>query len=58
MTDAINQVPSTTMPLTAEATNKLIELFPEIATDGKVDFDKLKEILGGGGEKNLKSVMD
>src|SRR5690625_5038523 len=25
---------------------KLIELFPEVNTDGKIDFDKLKQILG------------
>src|SRR5699024_12403676 len=25
---------------------KLVQLFPEVQTDGKIDFDKLKQILG------------
>src|SRR5690625_2445637 len=29
-----------------ENIKKLVELFPEVNTDGKIDFDKLKQILG------------
>lgn len=46
MNEIVNSVPSSTPDFTSEATNKLAELFPEIVTDGKVDLDKLKIILG------------
>lgn len=35
-----------TMNITEENIKKLMELFPDIACDGKVDFDKLKQNLG------------
>lgn len=44
----IKKVPSSSTDITEQNIEKLKELFPEIVTDGKVDFDMLKEILGGG----------
>lgn len=35
-----------TMDIVAENVGKLKELFPEAFTEGKVDFDVLKEVLG------------
>ncbi|MBE3285694.1 site-specific DNA-methyltransferase [Enterobacter cloacae complex sp. P31C] len=35
------------MDIVADNISKLKELFPEIFTEGKVDFDALKEVLGG-----------
>lgn len=35
-----------TMDITAENINKLREIFPEAFTEGKVDFEALKELLG------------
>ncbi|WP_202879023.1 hypothetical protein [Corynebacterium zhongnanshanii] len=49
MTDLINHVPGTTPDFTTEAAKKLVDLFPEIVADGKIDLDKLKMLLGGGG---------
>lgn len=46
MSDTISQVPVSTPDLTTEAANKLAELIPEVVADGKVDFEKLKIILG------------
>lgn len=46
MSDTINQVPNSTPNFTTEAGNKLAELFPEVVADGKIDFEKLKTILG------------
>ena len=46
MSDMINKVPATTTDFTTKAANKLAELFPEVVSDGKVDIDKLKTILG------------
>lgn len=31
---------------------KLKQLFPEVVTEGKIDFDKLKAVLGNYVEKN------
>ncbi|EFH2822800.1 site-specific DNA-methyltransferase [Escherichia coli] len=35
------------MDIVADNVSKLKELFPEVFTEGKVDFDSLKEVLGG-----------
>jgi len=35
-----------TMDIVAENVGKLKELFPEAFTEGKVDFEALKEVLG------------
>ncbi|WP_202637180.1 site-specific DNA-methyltransferase [Cronobacter dublinensis] len=35
------------MDIVADNISKLKELFPEVFTEGKVDFDALKEVLGG-----------
>lgn len=47
MTDDIYQIPSTTPDLRTELAEQLSELVPEAITDGKVDVDKLKELLDG-----------
>lgn len=41
-----NKMTGETMNITEENIKKLMELFPDIACDGKVDFDKLKQNLG------------
>lgn len=41
-----NRIPSSSPDLTQENIEKLKELFPEIVTEGKVDFDMLKTVLG------------
>lgn len=45
MSEMNNEVPATTPNFTTEAANKLAELFPEIAADGKINLDTLKSLL-------------
>lgn len=47
MTEELNEVPRTTPDFATEAATKLAELFPEAIADGKVDVEKLKELLDG-----------
>ncbi|EMN8533221.1 site-specific DNA-methyltransferase [Enterobacter hormaechei] len=47
MKNVIPEVDSKSMDIVAENISKLKELFPEVFTEGKVDFDALKEVLGG-----------
>lgn len=35
-----------TLDILQENIRKILQLFPEVATEGKIDFDKLKQILG------------
>jgi adenine-specific DNA-methyltransferase len=42
----MDKMDSKTMDIVAENVGKLKELFPEAFTEGKVDFDALKEVLG------------
>ena len=46
MEKIIPPMESKTMDIVAENVGKLKELFPEAFTEGKVDFDALKEVLG------------
>ncbi len=41
-----NRIPSSSADLIQDNIKKLKELFPEIVTEGKVDFDMLKTVLG------------
>ena len=41
-----NRIPSSSPDLTQENIEKLKELFPEVVTEGKIDFDMLKTVLG------------
>ncbi|MCO8300909.1 hypothetical protein [Limosilactobacillus fermentum] len=41
-----NQVPSSSPDITEQNIEKLKELFPEVLTEKKIDFDKLRLILG------------
>src|SRR5699024_9384315 len=41
-----NRIPSSSPDLTQVNIEKMKELFPEIVTEGKVDFDMLKTVLG------------
>ena len=43
----MNKIDGKSMDLTAENIARLKELFPEAVTEGKVDFDVLKSLLGG-----------
>ncbi|NCH71070.1 site-specific DNA-methyltransferase [Cronobacter dublinensis] len=47
MKNVIQEVDSKSMDIVADNISKLKELFPEVFTEGKVDFDALKEVLGG-----------
>lgn len=50
--EEINKVPAGSPDFRTEAATKLAELFPETVSDGKIDIDKIKELLGedsGGG---------
>ncbi len=47
MKNVIPEVDSKSMDIVADNISKLKELFPEVFTEGKVDFDALKEVLGG-----------
>ena len=46
MKNVIPEVDSKSMDIVADNISKLNELFPEAFTEGKVDFDALKEVLG------------
>lgn len=46
MKDVIPEMDSRSMDIVADNISKLKELFPEAFTEGKVDFDALKEVLG------------
>lgn len=46
MKSVIPEVNSKSMDIVADNISKLKELFPEAFTEGKVDFDALKEVLG------------
>lgn len=46
MTNELNNVPSSSIDLTEQNIKKLKELFPEIMTEKKIDFEKLRVILG------------
>ncbi|WP_156855381.1 site-specific DNA-methyltransferase [Oceanobacillus sp. AG] len=41
-----NRIPSSSPDLTQENIEKLKELFPEVVTEGRIDFDMLKTVLG------------
>ncbi|WP_404372265.1 site-specific DNA-methyltransferase [Kytococcus sedentarius] len=47
MTDEIYETPSTTPNFQTELAAQLAELMPEVIADGKVDVEKLKELLDG-----------
>lgn len=42
----LNPISGKTLDLTGENIDKLKELFPEVLTDGQIDFEKLRLILG------------
>jgi len=41
----------TSMDLVQENVKKLKEIFPEIFIEGRIDFDLLRQIIGGGGTR-------
>lgn len=47
MTDEATKLPLVSANIVNENITKLGQLFPEIMEDGKIDFDKLREVLGG-----------
>ncbi|MGG7452330.1 site-specific DNA-methyltransferase [Plantibacter auratus] len=47
MADEVSETPSDTPNLRTELMTQLAHLVPEAITDGKVDLEKLKELLGG-----------
>ena len=42
----MNKIESTSLDLEKLNVEKIKELFPSVVTEGKIDFDKLKTILG------------
>ncbi|OIR46181.1 site-specific DNA-methyltransferase [Corynebacterium sp. NML130628] len=46
--DMINEVPGSSPNFRTELAEQLAELVPEAVADGKIDVEKLKELLGGG----------
>ena len=47
MSEEIHETPSTTPNFQTELAAQLAELTPEVVADGKVDVEKLKELLDG-----------
>lgn len=47
MSEKIHEIPSTTPNFQTELAAQLAELMPEVIADGKVDVEKLKELLDG-----------
>ena len=47
MTDEIYETPSSTANFQTELAAQLADLVPEVIADGKVDVEKLKELLDG-----------
>ena len=47
MSEEIHETPSTTPNFQTELAAQLAELMPEVIADGKVDVEKLKELLDG-----------
>lgn len=47
MTDDVHEIPSTTPNFQTELAEQLADLIPEAIADGKVDIEKLKELLDG-----------
>lgn len=45
--DMINEVPGSSPEFHTELAEQLAELVPEAVADGKIDVEKLKELLGG-----------
>jgi len=52
MTDEIYETPSTTANFQTELAAQLADLIPEAITDGRVDIEKLKELLDGDAADN------
>ena len=46
MTDTLEKMPLTSMDIAAEKRDALKELFPEVFSEDKIDFDQLKRVLG------------
>lgn len=53
MSEQMHKIPSASPDFKTLAAQQIAELFPEVVSDGKVDFDMLRTILGedltGGG---------
>jgi adenine-specific DNA-methyltransferase len=45
--EGVHEIPSTTPNLKTELAKQLADLVPEAIADGKVDVEKLKELLDG-----------
>ena len=52
MNDDINYIPSNTPDFQTELAEKLAELAPEAIADGKIDVEKLKELLNGDADES------
>lgn len=59
--DMINEVSGSSPEFRTELAEQLAELVPEAVADGKIDVEKLKELLGGGGrsrhQRTLRPVL-
>lgn len=52
MNDDINHIPSNTPDFQTELAEKLAELAPEAIADGKIDVEKLKDLLNGDADES------
>ena len=46
MSEQMHKIPSASLDFKTLAAQQIAELFPEVVSDGKVDFDMLRTILG------------
>jgi len=51
------RMPLTSADVTAERLEKLRELFPEAFTEGKVDFERLRQALGDVVDTGVRSFL-
>ncbi|CAB0933503.1 hypothetical protein FRC0434_02388 [Corynebacterium diphtheriae] len=54
--DMINEVPGSSPEFRTELAEQLAELVPEAVADGKIDVEKLKELLGGGRSRHQRTL--
>ena len=55
--DMINEVAGSSPEFRTELAEQLAELVPEAVADGKIDVEKLKELLRGGGRSRHRRAL-
>lgn len=54
--DMINEVPGSSPNFRTELAEQLADLVPEAVADGKIDVEKLQELLGGGRSRHQRTL--